>query len=63
MIQWISSWLVWISKTRIRAVSTYRSKGKKSPFVVSVNGMIGKEDLFILTTFSQIMAEKHEESI
>ena len=37
--------------------------GKISPFVLSVYGMIGKESLFVLTNFSQLVASKMEEPI
>ena len=34
------------------------SNNKKSPFVLSVDGRIGKETLFVLANFSRLMAAK-----
>ena len=46
------------SKIWIITVNTATSNGNFSPFVLSVDGMLGKEALVILTTFSRLVAEK-----
>ena len=57
MSQWTSSWIVGRRKIRISKVSTGISNGNFSPFFLSVDGMLGKEALFVLETLSRIMAE------
>ena len=44
-------------------VSTAKINGKKSPFIIFVNGMLGREALVILTQLSRIMAAKVDKSI
>ena len=36
---------------------------KFPPFVLSVDGMLGRESLVVLSQFSQVMAEKREEPL
>ena len=48
---------------RISKVSTSTSNGKKSPFVISVGGMLGKEDLVVIPHFRLLMAAKMDEPI
>ena len=44
-------------------VSTSTGNGFSSPFVISVDGMLGKKALVILANLSQIMAAKMDEPI
>ena len=48
---------------RIITVSTSTSNGIFFPFILSVDGMIGREDLVIVANLSGLMAEKNYEPI
>ena len=53
----------WGIKIRISTLNTATSNGFFPAFFFSVDGILGKEALVILTTFSQLMEEKLEEPI
>ena len=61
--QWICSWLDERSKIRISMVSTTTSNEIFSLFYISVNDMLGKEALFLLTSLSQPIVAKMDEPI
>ena len=48
---------------RIITVSTATSNGKNSPFVISVDKILGREALVVLANLNQLMAEKNDEPI
>ena len=48
---------------RIITVSTSTSNGIFFPFILSVDGMIGREDLVIVANLSGLMAEKNYQPI
>ena len=43
--------------------STTTSNGKNYPFVISFGGMLGREALFVIANYSQLMAAKMDEPI
>ena len=63
MRQWISYWCIGRSKIRIITVKIAKSNGFYSPFVLSGNGMLGKDYLFVILNLSRLMAEIIEEPI
>ena len=59
-IQWNRYCIDRENKINTGMVSISTSKGKNSVFVLSVDGMLGKEDLVVLANLSWIMAVKME---
>ena len=57
MSQWISSWLVGRRKIRIIIVSTATTNGRFYPFFLSVDVILGKKDIFVLSGLSRLMAK------
>ena len=60
--QWVSSWLVIRKKIKINMVSIAR-KTNKSPFSLSLDGILGKEALVVLMSVIQLMVTKIEEPL
>ena len=54
---------LWDKENKYKQVKHCHEKWKNSPFVLLLNGMLGKEALAVLTNLSQLMAEKLKEPI
>ena len=63
MSQWEISWLNGIKWRRVIIVITTTKNENKSPFVIYVDGLLGREALAVLTNLSRLMAEKMDETI
>ena len=61
--QWRHYWLGGKQPRRISRVSTVTIKGNFSPFVLSVNDMIGRESLVVLVQLSRTVEAKMDKPI
>ena len=63
MNQWQCSWIGEKISIEISMVSTVTTNGKFSPFVLSIDGILGREALVVIAQLSRTMTEKREKPI